>query len=270
MSAIWNSYSKSEMARRPRMMTLAPTRFRSPRGARRRCPPRPGDCPVGLADDRHALLDGEEGLLLGVHQDRHPDAVEDGEAAVHDVEVAVRDRVERAREDGERTLRTLLLHSAPPSDVAARPVRSARAPVEAQDVVADAFLSRAGEGAYCLRKGPLVEVLRHHHTALREKRPLAEGGEQRLVEVAVVGRVEVHDVELHPLVAEGPDGRAGVLPEDLHLAPGGRQHPGVLLRRLDRRRAAVDEDDPRRPAGERLEAQPRRCRRRRREIGSRG
>jgi hypothetical protein len=81
---------------------------------------------VGLADDPHPLLDGEEGLLLGVHQDRHAHPVEHGEAAVHDVEVPVRDRVEGPREDRQRGPRTLPLHAAPSAASAAGPARPAR------------------------------------------------------------------------------------------------------------------------------------------------
>jgi len=123
-------------------------------------------------------------------------------------------------------------------------------------VVADALLPGASEGAYCLRKRTLVEVLRHHHPTRREKGPLAEPREQRLVEVAVVGRVQVNDVELHPLVGEGPDRRPGVLPEDPHFAPGVGERPRVLLRRLDRRRGLVHENHRRRAARERLESDP--------------
>ena len=55
---------------------------------------------------------------------------------------------------------------------------AARAPVEGQAVVADALLPGASEGAYCLRKRTLVEVLSHHHAALREEGSFGEQGEQ--------------------------------------------------------------------------------------------
>ena len=70
MSAIWNSYSKSEMARRPRTITEAPTLLRVVHEqAREGVDLHARLAPVGLADDLHPLLDREQRLLLGVHQD---------------------------------------------------------------------------------------------------------------------------------------------------------------------------------------------------------
>ena len=52
-----------------------------------------------LADDADARLDVEQRRLARVGQDADDDAVEHGRGALDDVEVAVRDRVERARVD---------------------------------------------------------------------------------------------------------------------------------------------------------------------------
>ena len=98
---------------------------------------------------------------------------------------------------------------------------------------------------------------------------LRRAAQQRFVEVAVVGRVEVHDVKLHPLVAEGPYRRSRVLPEDPHLAPGA----SPLARspsppRPPPRTCPRERPSPRRARAPR--ARPRRCRRTHRGSGNRG
>src|SRR5512143_1274377 len=91
---------------------------------------------------------------------------------------------------------------------AGRPGAAAKT-VEAQAVVADARLPPAREAAYSLRKGVLVEVLGHRHAALVQQ-PRADQLQQRKVELARVGRVQVDDVEAQPLVCEGREGRPHV------------------------------------------------------------
>jgi hypothetical protein len=69
MRAIWNSYSKSEMARRPRTITVAPIFFRVVHEqARERVHLDPRLPREGLADDLHPLLHREERLLLGLRR----------------------------------------------------------------------------------------------------------------------------------------------------------------------------------------------------------
>src|SRR5207249_4332193 len=58
--------------------------------------------PEGLADDGHPFLDREERVLLRVDEDRDRDLVEDRETAADDVEVTVRDGIERAGKHGPR------------------------------------------------------------------------------------------------------------------------------------------------------------------------
>ena len=52
--------------------------------------------------DLDPLVDREERRLLGVHEDRHDDAVEQPRAAQDDVDVAVGQRIERAGINGDR------------------------------------------------------------------------------------------------------------------------------------------------------------------------
>ncbi len=98
MSAIWNSYSKSDTSRSPRMIATAPAR--SAASTRR---PEKGhdldalDPPHGVAHERDALPRGEHGVLLTARSHGHDDLVEEPPCAADQVEVAVGDRVERPR-----------------------------------------------------------------------------------------------------------------------------------------------------------------------------
>ena len=98
------SISKSLMARRPRTMEPAP-RARQKSTVRPskeatsiagRASRRPRE---GVADDPDPRLDGEQRRLARVREDADDDRVEDDRGAADDVEVAVGDRVERARVD---------------------------------------------------------------------------------------------------------------------------------------------------------------------------
>src|SRR6059036_2852533 len=100
MSAIWNSYSKSLTARRPRTIS------RSRRAGE------VGEQPVErphlhagivdrLPDQRHALLEGEERLLRQVHRHGDDHAVGEGPGAADEVLVTARDRVERPGVNGD-------------------------------------------------------------------------------------------------------------------------------------------------------------------------
>src|ERR1035437_7395505 len=58
-----------------------------------------------LADDRQADLRWKHGRLVRVDENPQDHAIENGRGALDDVEVAERDRVERARVDGYLHLR---------------------------------------------------------------------------------------------------------------------------------------------------------------------
>ena len=60
------------------------------------------------ADDRDARLDRQQRRLPRVREHADDDGVEDGRGTGHDVEVAVGDRVERARIDRDRCSSILL------------------------------------------------------------------------------------------------------------------------------------------------------------------
>ena len=104
----------------------------------------------------------KSGCFSGFMQDRHAHAVEDGEAAVHDVEVAVGDRVERAREDGERCRRRrfFIPVSLLPGPLPSRSSGSGRR---------RASVSCAMRAPIVSGSDALVEVLGHHHAALGEQ-----------------------------------------------------------------------------------------------------
>src|SRR4026209_2336894 len=111
MSAIWNSYSKSDTARRPRISALA----RRPRAAKQRAGPPPAgvldeqtvECihldvrvfAEHLPNDLDALLGGKQRLLFGVDQHGDDDSLEQMRAAENDVDMTVRQRIERPGEN---------------------------------------------------------------------------------------------------------------------------------------------------------------------------
>ena len=103
MSAIWYSYSKSLTARRPRMSSCAPT-------SRAKSTSRPLklshlDARLAVeqrrANELDALLDGEQRLLRRVGRDGDDEPVDELEAAVHEIFVSARDRIEAAGVDGD-------------------------------------------------------------------------------------------------------------------------------------------------------------------------
>ena len=102
MSAIWNSYSKSLTARRPRTFTLAPASPReidsSPSNARTSTR---GSSLVSRANESDALLDGEQRHLADVARDRDDHAIGERARALDEVLVPVRDGVERTRVQGD-------------------------------------------------------------------------------------------------------------------------------------------------------------------------
>ena len=103
MPTIWNSYSKSETARRPRMITLAPTsaaqwisRF-SNGCATISTPAAAADRRAFRLDHRHPLLEVEHRPLVAVDGDADDQPVHQAAGAADDVDVAEGDRVEGAR-----------------------------------------------------------------------------------------------------------------------------------------------------------------------------
>ena len=111
MPAIWNSYSKSETARRPRMITerfdrdgeMHQQRVEGPHldpAARRLV----GDMRDLVAHDLDALVGGEERPLAGVARDADDQLIDDLDRAQDDVGVAVGDRVEGAGIDADARL----------------------------------------------------------------------------------------------------------------------------------------------------------------------
>ncbi len=168
-----------------------------------------------------------------------------------DVQVAVGDGIERAREHGERARPR---HSSsswlPVSRGIARALRHRR--VEAQAVIADPLLPRARERPILSGSARLWKCSATTHAALREQ-PLADQPSERLVELARVRRVEVDDVEAAARVRERLHRARRVLPEDLHLAARLPERAGVLAGRRHGRRVAVDEHHARGAARQRLE-----------------
>ena len=102
ISAISNSYSKSAIARSPRISTVRPDLP----GEVDEQAVEVGDAhvrEVGEGDLEHleALLDAEGALLRDVGRDRDDQLREDRVGAVHHVEVPVRHRVEARRKERE-------------------------------------------------------------------------------------------------------------------------------------------------------------------------
>ena len=105
MCANWNSYSKSASARRPRTITVgaaAAAEIDEQAVELLELEPIAG---VGhrVADEPDALVGGEQRLLALVGRDRDDHVVEQAQRALEDVEVAVRDRIERPGIDGDRS-----------------------------------------------------------------------------------------------------------------------------------------------------------------------
>src|SRR6185295_8162897 len=116
-------------------------------------------------------------------------------------------------------------------------------PVEAETVVAHPDLAAPREAPYSLREGPFVEVLRDDHALVGEEARPAGSLQGGLVEVAVVGGVEVDHVEALLRVGEGPHRRPSVLAHDTNVASGAGERGGVGADGGDRVGGDVDEDD---------------------------
>src|SRR5439155_10852680 len=126
-------------------------------------------------------------------------------------------------------------------------------PVEAETVVAHADVSGPRKVPYSLRERPFVEVLGHDDAVLGQQAPPSRPLEGRLVEVAVVGRIDVDEVEALAGLGEGGQRGRGGLADDAHLSSRRGEGGGVGPQCRHRLRAGVDEDDQGRPAGERFE-----------------
>ena len=100
ISAIWNSYSKSETARRPRTIVRAPTRSMKSTSRPEKLSTRQKPSPPTSSRIISTRSSTEKsGAFSSLSQHRHDHLVEHRPAARDDVEVAVVERVERAGVD---------------------------------------------------------------------------------------------------------------------------------------------------------------------------
>src|SRR5262245_10462427 len=99
-----------------------------------------------------------------------------------------------------------------------RSLNSGLARVETQAMVTDPDLTGATQATYSLRERPLVEMLGHQHAALVQQARGVGLGHHGLVEVGLVGRVQVDHVEALAAPGEGRQRDARVLAEHPQLA----------------------------------------------------
>ena len=112
---IWNSHSKSEIARRPFTITCAPSPARTRRRARRRRRPRRSRARRRVLQQPYALLQGEHRLLVARLRDDSDDhVVEHTRRSFDHVDVAVGDGVVRSGIDRVHHQRSKRLSIAAP------------------------------------------------------------------------------------------------------------------------------------------------------------
>jgi hypothetical protein len=94
MPAIWNSYSKSDTARRPRRMMEAFCAHEIHQQAVEALDFDVGKIDKNPARDIHALGEVEQGLLLAALGDRDDDLLKQARGAPHQILVSARQRIE--------------------------------------------------------------------------------------------------------------------------------------------------------------------------------
>src|SRR5206468_3546015 len=142
----------------------------------------------GLVDHLEPLLHREERLLRRIGDDRDDELVEDLQAALDDVDVAVVRGIEHAGIDGA------LGHGG----------RLPSGSKESQGRLPETTVAKGAQYAP-FRKTSLGQVLHDDKSLRRDQRAVAKGGERALAVVGGVRRVEEHDVEPPALVRQSPE-----------------------------------------------------------------
>ena len=184
----------------------------------------------------------EQRRLLDVHQHRDDDLVEQARAPLDDVDVAVGQRIERARIDGK--FHDLIRV---PCGPAARPG------VKRQRAVARHQVPRHPQPPDLLRRRPAARVLEHEQSAGRHQ-GLGRGNRGRQIGF-VVRRIQHGQIE-----RSGRHGSDFASVSDNSIAVRDAAVTQVLFDELQRARIGIDERHVRRAAAERLDADRARAR----------
>src|SRR6059058_3607669 len=91
ISAIWNSYSKSLTARRPRMLSLAPIFLAKSTSSPSNCVTSTCLLSAVAARMSYPFFGREQRALRGIHGDRHNEVIDELAAPLDQVLVAARD-----------------------------------------------------------------------------------------------------------------------------------------------------------------------------------